>query len=69
LFFTGPFWPSLSPKPVRDGNPSTYTPKVLDPISSQKKKLHSNWMENKKVIILEFGFSWPLSVEFISETI
>jgi hypothetical protein len=32
-------------------------------------KLYLNWMKNTKVEILEFGLCWPLSVEFISETI
>ena len=27
-----------------------------------------NWMKNKKVQILEFGFCWSLSMEFISKT-
>ena len=28
-----------------------------------------NWIENENVQILEFNIFWPLSVEFISETI
>jgi hypothetical protein len=28
-----------------------------------------NWMKNKKVQILEFGICWPLSVQFIFNTV
>ena len=33
------------------------------------QKMHLNWKKNKKVQILEFGFCWLLSVEFISEIV